>query len=73
MVNSFRSLDLPGLSWRTDREGVPWACGPPMVMKIVGGGSSISDAGNGTGCHRSGYVEAARESDRERVFLNQSL
>ena len=21
MVNSFRSLDLPGLSWRTDRKG----------------------------------------------------
>jgi hypothetical protein len=33
----------------------------------------ISPARNGRGRYRSGEVEAARESDPERVFLDQSV
>jgi hypothetical protein len=47
--------------------------GPPKVMKMGGECDIISPARKGRGRYRSGEVEAARESDPERVFLDQSV
>jgi len=45
----------------------PWACGPPMVMKMDSSGSTMIIAGDGRGRNRSGDVEAATEFDPGRV------
>lgn len=45
----------------------PWACGPPMVMKIGFSGGKLTESRNGRGPNRSGCVEAVREYDPERA------